>query len=186
MAISQQRMTLEEFLELPEQEPALEYLDGMVVQKVSPKTPHSGLQGELLERFNRFGRPRKLARAFTELRITFAGGSPVPDVAVYRWDRIPTAADGSLAQDAVEPPDIAVEIASPDQSVRSLVDKCLWYVQHGVPIAVLVEPKSRSVELFRPGARTGPLRGIDRIDVDDVLPGFELTVDELFQSLRAR
>ena len=179
-------MTLKEFLELPEQEPALEYLDGVVSQKVSPKTPHSGLQGELLERFNRFGRPRKLARAFTELRITFAGASPVPDVAVYRWDRIPTDADGSLAQDAIEPPDIVVEIASPDQSIRSLVDKCLWYVRHGVRIAILVEPKSRSVELFRPGARTGPLRGTERIDVDDVLPGFELTVEELFQCLRAR
>ena len=36
MAVSQQQITLEEFLALPEQKPALEYFDGEVTQKVPP------------------------------------------------------------------------------------------------------------------------------------------------------
>ena len=63
MATVQQRLTLEEFLELPEQEPALEYESGEVTQKVSPQGRHSVLQGELVQRVNTFGRPRKLALA---------------------------------------------------------------------------------------------------------------------------
>ena len=83
MAIAEQHFSLEEFLNLPEQEPALEFEDGVVSQKVSPKGQHSGLQGDFVELVNRYTRTRKLARAFPELRATFAGRSYVPDVAVY-------------------------------------------------------------------------------------------------------
>jgi Uma2 family endonuclease len=41
MAIARQRPTLDTFLSLPEQKPALEYLDGEITQKMSPKLPHS-------------------------------------------------------------------------------------------------------------------------------------------------
>jgi Uma2 family endonuclease len=58
--------TLEEFLALPEVKPALEFEEGRIIQKVSPRGPHSVLQAELLEIFNRAGRPNKIARAFPE------------------------------------------------------------------------------------------------------------------------
>ncbi len=37
-------LTLERFLRLPEAKPALEFIDGKVVQKVSPKRTHSTIQ----------------------------------------------------------------------------------------------------------------------------------------------
>ena len=124
MAITQRRLTLEEFLELPEKKPALEFEDGEVTQKVSPKGPHSALQAVLGEIFNRSLRPRRVALALTELRTTFAGSSRVPDVAVYLWDRIPRDAAGKIALDFREPPDIAIEIVSPGQSTNRLIRRC--------------------------------------------------------------
>src|SRR5437868_5585497 len=88
MTITQQRLTLEEFLKLPEEKPALEYENGVITQKVSPKTKHGILQFSLAERINGFSVPQKLAYAIPELRTTFAGRSTVPDVAVFRWERI--------------------------------------------------------------------------------------------------
>jgi Uma2 family endonuclease len=44
---------LDEFLELPEEEPALEYEAGVVKQKVSPKAPHGRLQFRLARLFDR-------------------------------------------------------------------------------------------------------------------------------------
>lgn len=185
MAVAQRRLTLEEFLALPEGEPPLELEpDGTVDQKVSPQGQHSGLQPDLAQLFNSFGRPRKLARAFTELRATYAGASFVSDVSVYQWARIPRTADGKLANTFREPPDIAVEIISPDQRVTALVRRCLWYVGHGVRVALLVDPADESVLLFRAGREPRALRGADEIDVSDVLPGFRLTVGEVFASLR--
>jgi Uma2 family endonuclease len=178
-------MTLEEFLELPEEEPALELEpDGTVIQKKSPKGRHSSLQGAFVELINRFARPRRLAFAFAELRTVFGGAAYVPDVAVYRWDRIAWTADGEVPDDFFEPPDIAIEVVSPKQGVNSLVRRCLWYVDNAVHIAVLVDPDDRSVLVFRAGATTRAFRGADSIDFSDVLPGFELSVDRLFSALR--
>jgi Uma2 family endonuclease len=186
MAILRQPCTLEEFLKLPEDEPALEFEDGKVTQKVSPKGQHSMLQGTFTERINRFAEPRKLAFAFPEIRATFAGASHVPDVGVYLWDRIPRTEAGEVANDFFEPPDIAIEIVSPEQSVNSLVRRYLWYVENGVRVALLVDPHDRSVILFRPSSRPVPLRGADAIEIGDILPGFQLSVDQLFGSLSLR
>ena len=184
MAVVEKPLTLDEFLALPEEEPPLEYADGVVTRKVPPKTRHSALQLDLAKRIDQIGLPNKVARAFTELRTTFGGASRVPDVAVFRWDRIPRDASGRLADDVFEPPDIAIEMASPGQSVNSLVRRCLWYGANGVHVALLVDPEDESVLAFRPGGGVTALQGADRIDLTEILPEFELTVDELFAALR--
>ena len=48
----------------------------------------------------------------------------------------------------------------------------------------LVDPDDESVILFRPGAAAVALRGADQVDLDDILPGFTLTVSDLFASLK--
>src|SRR2546421_10065830 len=118
MAVASTPATLEGFLELPEEKPALEFADGAVTQKLSPKARHSVLQWELANRLNQSGLPGKIAQAFPELRATFGGASYVPDVAVYRWQRIPADAEGTIVDDLLEPPDIAIEIVSPGQVVN--------------------------------------------------------------------
>lgn len=183
MAVAPRSLTLEEFLALPEEEPSLEFADGAVTQKVSPKGHHSALQAELIDRLNRSGRPRKLARAFPELRTTFGRASRVPDIAVYRWERIPRDEKGRIANDFFEPPDLAVEIVSPEQSVNALVRRCLWFVANGVQVALLVDPADESVLAFRRDRQTEVWHGADRIELSEFLPDFELTVEQLFASL---
>ncbi len=185
MAVEQRRMTLEEFLELREEKPALELEpDGTVIQKVSPKGQHSTLQKSLVKLIDGFAQPRRLAQAYPELRTVFGGAAYVPDVAVYRWERIAWTADGEVPDDFVEPPDIAIEVVSPKQSVNSLVRRCVWYVDNGVRIALLVDPYDRSVLLFRAGTAIRVSRGADPIDLSAVLPGFELTAEQVFSALR--
>jgi Uma2 family endonuclease len=178
-------MTLEEFLELPEEKPALEYEpDGTITQKMSPKGQHSTLQGAFVELINRFGRRRRLAYAFTELRTIFGGAAYVPDVAVYRWERIPRDHTGKVLNDFVEPPDIAIEVVAPEQSVSSLRRKCTWYVENGVEMALIVDPDHEWVVVFRKGQIPKRCVGRDQIDLSEVLPGFELTADQVFGWLR--
>jgi Uma2 family endonuclease len=186
MAVAQKSLTLEQFLALPEEKPALEFADGRVTQKSSPKGKHSRLQATLVERLDQAGEPQRIALALPELRTTFGGFSRVPDIAVYRWDRIPLDEDGGIAHDFLTPPDIAIEIVSPEQSVNALVRRCLWYVSHGVTISLLIDPRDQSVLAFRPDQVPEVWRGADRIDLTGVLPEFELTVEELFSSLRIR
>jgi Uma2 family endonuclease len=177
------RMTLDEFLELPETQPACEYVDGVVTQKVAPQGQHVLLQLNFANRVNAVTAPRKLALALPELRTTYAGLSRVPDVAIYLWGRIPRQSNGRIANVFTEPPDIAVEIVSPDQTATDLVSKCIWYVKNGVRIALIADPARDVVLSFRPDALPESLTGDDRIDLSEVLPDFELTVNELFGSL---
>ncbi len=126
MAIQQRSLTLDEFLALPEEEPALELEpDGTLSQKVSPKGQHSTLQLALCEHINQSARAQHLAVAFPELRAVYAGAVYVPDVAVYRWHRIPRTSDGKVASDFREPPDIAIEIVWPEQSTNALIRRSL-------------------------------------------------------------
>jgi Uma2 family endonuclease len=81
------------------------------------------------------------------------------------------------------PPDIAVEIISPDQTLRAHLEKCLRYAEVGVAISLVVDPDDETVYAIRPGQPLRVLRGDDRIDLDDVLPGFDLTVRALFDSI---
>ena len=137
MAITQRRMTLKEFLRLPEEKPYLELIDGIVVQKVAPQWQHSVLQPYLASIIDRHARPRKLAITATELRATVGPDSLVPDVAVYRWERIPRGEDGKLPNVLPETPDVAIEIASPGQGRQKLLDRCRWFVEQGARLALL-------------------------------------------------
>jgi len=178
------RMTLAEFLALPERKPALEYEDGVVTQKVSPKGRHSVLQLAAANQINEQTVPSRLARAFPELRATFSTLSRVPDVAVYRWDRIPRDEAGRVADDFWEPPDIAVEIASPGQRRSRLIQRGRRLVDTGVKAAVLVEPSDESVPLIRPGEDAARFAAGDTIDLGDIIPGLRLDIAALFAALR--
>jgi Uma2 family endonuclease len=184
VTLTRTRMTLEEFLALPEEEPALEFEDGEVTQKVSPKGRHSVLQGALFSFIDGAIRPRKLGRAFTELRASFAGMSRVPDIAVYAWDRIPRDENGEVVDDFTEPPDIAIEIISPGQSVNRMLRRCLTFVANGVRAAVLVDPGDRSVVVVRPGNDIRVYDTDATLDLSDVIADLRLGVGELFAALR--
>ena len=182
MTITGRRLTLEEFLALPEEKPALEYADGEVTRKVSPKARHGTLQLVVANRLDVPG----VSRAFPETRTTYAGRSLVPDIIAFTWDRIPEDEHGEIPDDITIPPDIAVEIRSPDQTVRSQVERCRWYVANGVRVSIFVDPLRRVVRVFRPNGESGPLAGDDVFDLSDVIPGCSFSVNELFAALRAR
>ncbi len=184
MATTTSSPTLDDFLRLPEAEPALEFVNGKVIQKVSPKGQHGTLQYEMARRFGQAIGPSKVARVFTELRSTFGGASPVPDISVYRWDRVPVDGKGRVANEFFTSPDLVVEIVSPGQSVTALFRKCIWYVENGVGITLLVDPDDETIFVFRPNQAPRALRDNDRIQISDVLPGFGSTVSEIFATLQ--
>ena len=182
MALARKGLTLEEFLALPEEKPALEYADGVVTQKVAPKSRHSILQVAFVALLLPLQQAR-IARVFTELRTTFAGRSYVPDVALIRWERVPRTPTGQPEDDVRIPPDLAIEIVSPGESVRELQAKCRWYAENGVAAALFVNYRDESIRVFRPGQATETWRGSGRIALPDVAPGLVVVVEDVFGAL---
>jgi Uma2 family endonuclease len=173
-------LSIKEFLRLPEIKPALEFVEGRVIQKVSPSLPHSIIQTMLWQRIFEHTRQSRSARPFTELRCTFGGESMVFDVAVFARGRIPRGRHGEYAETLLLAPDLAVEILSPGQTVKKLSAKLARAVRNGVRLAWLIQPRRNRVFVFRPDQPPLELGPGDVLDGYDVLPGFTLPIDELF------
>jgi len=125
MVLATKKLTLEEFLKLPETKPASEYIDGRIIQKPLPQGKHSTIQGELVSAINALVKSRRIALALPELRCTFGGRSIVPDVAVFAWERIPLDENGDVANVFQAAPDWTIEILSPDQSQTKVTGNIL-------------------------------------------------------------
>ncbi|ALF55468.1 hypothetical protein ACX27_25780 [Nostoc piscinale CENA21] len=141
-------LTLEEFLKLPETKPASEYIDAQIIQKPMPQGEHSTIQGELIITINGVTKPQKIARAFPELRCTFAGRAIVPDVSVFLWERIPRNENGGVANVFALAPDWIIEILSPEQSQSKVIAKILHSLKHGTQMGWLIDPSERVVFVY--------------------------------------
>lgn len=79
-------------------------------------------------------------------------------------------------------PDLAVEVALPDQLHPEMADKAQLYLASGVRLVWLVWPGHQQVDIWRPGADqpSATLDPLDTLDGLDVLPGFTHPVADLF------
>ncbi len=182
MSIATQPQTLEEFLKLPETKPASEFINREVVQKPMPQGEHSLIQVELCEAVNQVAKPQKIAIAFPELRCTFGGDSIVPDVVVFRWERIPLRPSGRIANRFEIYPDWSIEILSPDQSQTKVLGKLLYCSQHGTELGWLIDPEEESILVVFPEQRVQLLRGTAQLPILSGI-ALELTVEQVFSWL---
>ncbi|MEC4814391.1 MAG: Uma2 family endonuclease [Scytonema sp. PMC 1069.18] len=171
--------SLGEFLKLPETKPACEYINGEIVQKPMPKGKHSRLQLRLCNSINENTENEKIAYAFPELRCSFGTRSIVPDIAVFKWSRIPFDADGEVNNDFFLSPDWTIEILSPEQSSNRVTGNILYCLQHGCQLGWLIDPADRSILVFRPSQQPELLLGSDRLPVLEKID-LDITADTIF------
>ena len=171
---------LDDLAALPEFRPALEFYGGRVIQKMSPRWNHAIIQPDLAASINAFARPRGMGRAVTELRCTYGGESHVFDLTFWAQDRIPDPAAREAVGGIPTPPDLAVEILSPGQTVGELSRKLRSAIRRGVRLGWLVDDRRRQVHVLRPGVRARVLEVGAVLDGGEVLPGFALSVAEIF------
>lgn len=182
MTIATQSLTLEEFLKFPETKPASEFINGEVIQKFMPQGEHSLIQVELCEVINRVTKAQKIAIAFPELRCTFGGDSIIPDVAVFRWERIPVTASGRIANRFEIHPDWSIEILSPDRSLTKVLGKLLHCSQQGTELGWLIDSEDESILAILPDQRVQLLKGNAQLPILSGI-ALELTVEQVFSWL---
>lgn len=175
--------SLEEFLKLPEEKPALEFFGHRIYQKPMPRRRHSILQFEISSAINQIAKPAKIAYAFPELRCTFAGRSIVPDIVVLLWEHIEFGSDGEPRDDVLIPPDWMIEILSPEQNSGWVIRKILFSLEQGGQLGWLVDPGDRSVVAFFPDRLPKSLQGSDPLPVLSGIP-WPISADQLFDWLK--
>ena len=181
------KLTLDQFLKLPETKPAREYVDGEVLKKPMPTGWHGLVQGLLSLVVNLFLRRQPVGFAGSEIRCIF--GPPGRERA-YVPDFIFIAAGGAdrvLTNGPVRhAPDLAVEILSPDDRPGRVQRKIRFYLANGVRLVWVVDPEARSVTVWTPASSSRTLSEDDTLDGADVLPGFAVVVRDILPPVAPR
>ncbi len=174
------RLTLEQFLALPETEPASEYIDGEVVQKPMPTRAHSVIQRLLSFVLTLYLRAHPIGEAGSEARCVFEVSgrrrSYVPDYIFVTAERART---WGLNEPFRGAPDLAVEILSPDDRMTAVMPKLRFSLTHGVRLVWLIDPDRRTVIVMTSPDVARILTEDDALDGGDVLPGFTVPVRDI-------
>lgn len=181
MAIEHRLYTVEEFEQIadsPENaERLLELVNGEIVEKPMPTEEHSNAAGNIFAAAWNWNAQHKLGRVHMEVRYRRPEdehNARIPDIAFSSAKR-PLVKRGSVP----EMPDLAVEVLSPNQSLKELREKARYFLANGTKLVWLVIPEKRLIEVYTPD-KEEVLTEADTLDGDDVLPGFSMPVRAVF------
>lgn len=160
-----------------------ELVDGTLVRKPMGY-PESILAATIIGFLQAFVRPTRIALvAGSDGPIRFLPGQlRMPDVSLYLREKLP---NGKAPASQVNPliPDLAVEVISPGNTRKEIEKKLELYQATGVLLVWIVEPKKRTVKVHRLEEIPLLLEESDELTGEPVLPGFRLSVTELFREL---
>jgi Uma2 family endonuclease len=101
-----------------------------------------------------------------------------PDVSFIQASRLTAEL---LAQGFARiPPDLAVEVVSPNDLAHEVEEKIELYFQVQVRLVWVIVPETRTVRVCRPNGSDSRSREQDTLAGEDVVPGFQCLVRDLF------
>ncbi len=100
-----------------------------------------------------------------------------PDVSFVRSGRLP----GDIEPDGWVkiPPDLAVEVVSPNDSAKDLEEKLVDYRKVKVPLIWVIYPETRTARVHRADGSASDLLEDDELSGEDVIPGFRCPLREI-------
>lgn len=109
----------------------------------------------------------------------------IPDVSFISWDQIPSGEFPSKPIPNLYP-DLAVEVLSESNTSAEIERKLSEYFEAGCRLAWIIDPKSHTADVYTSPTACRHLRPTQSLDGGNVLPGFKLSLKELFASSRRR
>jgi Uma2 family endonuclease len=111
------------------------------------------------------------------------GADRSPDaswVQLQRWNALTEEQKDSFIPLA---PDFVVELRSTTDVLETLQNKMQEYIDNGVHLGWLIDPKNRRVEIYRSGRDVEILESPISLSGEEVLPGFVLNLSPLWDGM---
>ncbi len=172
MATTRPTYTDEELMQLPRDGRKYELVDGEI--QVSPAgARHGRIAVKLASRLDAFVTEHRLGHVFessTGFRLP-SRNLRVPDVSFVAAGRFPNE---QLPEGFVEfAPDLVVEVLSPDDRPRQVMDKVGEYLEAGTRLVWVIAPRPGRATVYRSLTDVSDLRLPDGVlDGEDVVRGF--------------
>jgi len=182
--------TVQVLLTLPDDGWRYEVVEGVLVRVAGSGKRATTIGGNIYFALRTFVQPRRL-------------GVPTPADGVYKFAGAETgllpdagyyiAARDAQITDPAKPipfaPDLAAEVASPDQTPLDMAAKAQRYLRGGTRLVWVLWPERQEADVWRLGdlrARYQDMRpsetlgSADALSGDDVVPGFSLSIADAF------
>jgi Uma2 family endonuclease len=183
MSESTHLVTAEELARLPDDGYRYELVDGRLVRMSPVNFDHGRIVMQIGFLLNSHLKQHPVGVIGAEIGFKLATNPDTvrgPDIAFVRNERVPSSAERRGFVKG--PPDVAIEVLSPDDRTREVHAKIEEYLAKGVLLVVVVHPDDKIVEIFRPGVLKITLASpTDVLDLGDVIPGFRCQLREIFQ-----
>jgi Uma2 family endonuclease len=171
-------ITDEELLQLPKDGHKYEVVDGELV--VSPAGFwHDVIVARVINRLSQFVDAQRLGLVVAPdaLYRLPSGNRRGPDASFVAAERV-----AALPRTTVFPelaPDLAVEVLSPSDRRRSVLDKVGEYLDAGVRLVWVIDPEKRRAAVYRTATEGRFVAPDGELDGEDVLPGFRCRLSDL-------
>ncbi len=175
-------MTEPEYLDTLANSNRFEFCNGVVTEK----------RGEFMTKRKHVATAEEISAALRAYKLAhggFAGQTPTTNLSeaperVYRMpDHAYWGPERPVGDAVFQPPTLAIELVSEDQSVPDLRKKCRFYRERGIPVVWLIDPRRETVEVFE-GDRDGELVSHDGVLESPSLPGFRLDLTDFWAAIR--
>ncbi len=189
MAITNaKKMTASEFAQqYAHSEVRAELIRGEVHEMSPAKTPHGRYTMRVTLPIGRYVEEHGLGEVFaaeTGFLIRHPDGTEsvrAPDLAFIRADRLPSEEPQEFWDIA---PDLVVEVLSPGDRDHEVMAKTRMWLDAGVRLVWIVDPTRRTIAVHRANGTTQLLTQRDTLSGEDILPGFELPLSQVFRPPR--
>ena len=104
------------------------------------------------------------------------GADRSPDASWIKLERWDALTDEEKRKFPPICPDFVIELLSPSDSLKTTQEKMKEYIDNGVRLGILINRKSRQVEIYRPGKEVEVLDSPATVSGEDVLKGFILNL----------
>ena len=180
--IKQTLHSAEEFLELVDLEGPVELVRGEIVEMPQPKPRHGQVcltMGALLRTFAHERHGHVLSNDVSVVTRRNPDTVRGADVCYISYAKVPKGPlpDGFLPA----PPDLVVEVRSPTDRWKDILEKVVEYLNADVTIVFVLDPTTETGRIYRSDRDEEQLKNGDLVRFEDVLPGFSVPLKQLFE-----
>ena len=108
------------------------------------------------------------------------GAVRAPDASWVERSRLAALAPAERRKFLPLAPAAVIELRSSSDNLRDVQAKMQEYLANGTRLGLLVDPEARRVEVYRPGAPAEVLDAPAAVSGEPILPGFQLSLREIW------
>jgi Uma2 family endonuclease len=182
MSLSTTPVTAQQLLAMPADGWRRELVKGEVIRSPFNGAEHGFIAADLGSRLWQHARQQNVGAVFGGGTGFVLARDPdtvrAPDVAFVRQERI--AVTGIPQSYFPGAPDLAVEVVSPSDRMNEVDAKVDDWLSHGCQLVWVVNPRRRTIAIYRSVRDTQVVGEADTLEAPDLLPGWRLIVAEIF------